>query len=213
MTTTTTDAATTDSTTSPGTTDPTTEAPTTDSSTTESPTTTEATTDTTTAGDGLDCETYCQDYASACGDFSEYAGSNEVCLKQCSQWPEGSLKDVEGDTLGCRLYHARVAGMTDAAVHCPHAGPSGAGVCVDLAAPKCADYCGTYLKNCTGDLNVYKDEQDCLDRCAGWYPGTKDDTVGDTVGCRQYHAGAALADAPLHCPHASPGGGGICVVQ
>lgn len=189
--------------------------------TTEPPTTTtEATTDATvgtttmdtTTGAELTCDEYCGIYATGCADFTEY-DNPQACMDQCSQWPEGALNDTSGDTLGCRLYHVTVASMSDPGTHCPHAGPSGAGTCVAVDPPACATYCTTYLANCKDDLNAYTDEPDCLAQCAAWYPGTKEDTAGDTVGCRDYHAGAAMADAMLHCPHAGPGGGGVCVVQ
>jgi hypothetical protein len=193
----------------PTTTDPTTSGPTTEpdtsTSTTDMTTGTSAPMTSTTTGAELTCEEYCGIYATACVDFSAYDNAQE-CLDQCSRWPEGALNDTGGDSLGCRLYHVTVAGMGDANTHCPHAGPSGGGVCADPAAPLCATYCTTYLANCMADLNAYADEADCLTQCAEWYPGTATDTAGDTVGCREYHAGAAVADAMLHCPHAGPGG-------
>ena len=61
---------------------------------------------------------------------------------------------------------------------------------------------------------LYKDEADCLDQCSHFWPGVKGATEGDSVGCREYHAGnPALSDPDLHCPHAGPGGGGVCAVQ
>ena len=35
---------------------------------------------------------------------------------------------------------------------------------------------------------------------------------GHTVGCHLYHTIAAGDDAMLHCPHAAPAGGGVCVL-
>lgn len=195
-------------TTDPVTTDPVTT--TTDPATTD-PVTTDATT-TTTTGDPVEltCQNYCGLYASGCSDFSEYANEQE-CLAQCAQWPLGIAGETAGDSLGCRLYHVGVANQTDPDVHCPHAGPTGDGVCVAADAPQCQNYCATYLKNCVDKLNLYKDEADCLGQCAAWYPGKDGDTTGDTVGCREYHAGVALGDPVTHCPHAGPGGAMICV--
>lgn len=194
--------------------EPTTEAPTTEAPTTDATTSTSTTSDTTTTTGGVEptCEDYCGIYETACVDITEY-DNNQACLDQCSQWPVGEAGAVDGDSLGCRLYHVTVASTTEPLTHCPHAGPSGAGVCVDAAAPTCADYCTDYFANCTKDLNLYADEADCAAQCAAWYPGTLADTVGDTVGCRLYHSGAAMADAATHCPHAGPGGGGVCVIQ
>jgi hypothetical protein len=36
---------------------------------------------------------------------------------------------------------------------------------------------------------------------------------GDTLGCREYHAGLAAADPATHCPHASLLGGAVCAVD
>ncbi|MCY1071929.1 hypothetical protein OV090_44705 [Nannocystis sp. RBIL2] len=206
-TTTTTGTDTENPTTGPDTT--TTTSPTTPTSTTDDTTTT---TDTTTTGGEVTCEAYCGIYLDACTDFAEY-DNMQACLDQCGQWPVGTPADTAGDTLGCRLYHVTVASTVDANEHCPHASPNGAGVCVDAGAPSCDDYCTDYFANCTADLNMYNDEADCLDQCGHWYPGTSADVDGDTVGCRLYHAGVAATDDELHCPHAGPGGAGVCVIQ
>jgi hypothetical protein len=179
---------------------------------TSSTSTTDMTTDTT-GGGALSCDAYCALYMSGCANFAEY-DNVEACLDQCSQWPVGTEADLEGDTLGCRTYHVTVANAQDPDVHCPHASPNGGGVCSAADAPKCADYCTAYLANCTGDNNAYKNEADCLDQCSHFYPGEKGATEGDSVGCREYHAGnPALSDPDTHCPHAGPGGGGVCAVQ
>jgi len=191
---------------------------TTTTETTVEPTTDPATTEPVTTGDltttgepvELTCENYCALYATGCADFSKYANDQD-CLSQCKQWPEGIAGETAGDSLGCRLYHVGVANQVDANVHCPHAGPTGADVCVAADPPQCQDYCDTYLKNCTDKLNAYVDAADCLAQCGEWYPGTAADTMGDTVGCRIYHAGVAMADANTHCPHAGPGGAMVCV--
>jgi hypothetical protein len=194
--------------------DPVTTDPTTGDPVTTDPATTDPMTSSTgTTGDPVEltCDNYCALYASGCDDFSEYENNNDICLAQCAQWPPGIAGETAGDSLGCRLYHVGVANQVDADVHCPHAGPTGGGVCVAAEAPLCANYCATYLKNCVDKLNAYKDEADCLAQCAGWYPGKDGDTTGDTVGCREYHAGVALGDPMTHCPHAGPGGAMVCV--
>lgn len=178
---------------------------------TTSTTTPDPTTTTTTGGE-LSCESYCEIYAVSCKDFSEY-DNTQACLDQCGQWPVGTADEIKGDSLGCRTYHVEVAGMVDANVHCPHAGPNGAGECVDPAAPTCADYCAEYFKNCVDDLDLYDGDMDsCMTQCATWYPGFSGQMDGDTVGCREYHAGAAFGDPVVHCPHAGPGGANVCVI-
>ena len=176
-------------------------------------TTSDATGESSGGGGMLTCEAYCALYESGCADFAEY-DNTQACLDQCSQWPLGTEGAVDGDSLGCRLYHVGVANQADPNTHCPHASPNGGGVCVDPAAPTCADYCTQYLMNCLDANNAYVDEADCKDQCSHWWPGVKDATAGDSVGCRLYHAGAPARSAPTtHCPHAGPGGGGVCVVQ
>jgi hypothetical protein len=159
----------------------------------------------------LGCAEYCGLYLVACVDFDAYA--NEVdCMDNCAQWPVGAAADTAVDSLGCRTYHAMVAGSTDPELHCPHASPSGAGTCIAEAAPTCDLYCTRYFENCTDNLNVFGDMAECMTTCGDWYPGTFKDTDGHTVGCHSYHADAAMGDPELHCPHAAPGGGGICVL-
>ena len=167
------------------------DAPTTGGTTTDGTTGAPTTTDPTTGGVELTCESYCEIYATACKDFSEY-DNTDACLAQCGQWPLGEVNATAGDSLGCRLYHVTVASTTDPNVHCPHAGPNGAATCVEAGAPTCEAYCSKYFANCKDDLNLYIDEADCAAKCAEWYPGKENDAAGDSVGCRLYHAGAAL---------------------
>ena len=181
-----------------------------DPSTTSGETGEPMTTEPETTGGSLSCDAYCATYATSCKDFNEY-DNTEACLDQCNQWPVGDAAATDGDSLGCRTYHAGVAGTMQPEVHCPHAGPSGAGVCVDAGAPTCDGYCAQYFMNCVDDLNLYVDMADCLAQCAPWYPGHTGDTAGNSIGCRDYHAGVALGDPVLHCPHAGPGGADVCV--
>ncbi|MCA9713595.1 MAG: hypothetical protein KC468_02760, partial [Myxococcales bacterium] len=164
-------------------------------------------------GDGdVSCQSYCELYLSACADLSEY-DNMDSCMANCWQWPEGDPGDIDVDSLQCRYYHATVAQDVDPIVHCPHAGPSGSGVCVAADAPTCQPYCDAFFMNCDmGNLNPYTDPQDCLDTCMTWYPGADGQVDGHTVGCHLYHTIAAGDDAMLHCPHAAPAGGGVCVL-
>lgn len=84
---------------------------------------------------------------------------------------------------------------------------------IDMAttnvALDCPTYCTEVMTNCTAANAQYADMQHCLGSCAAFVVGTSKvtDATGDTLGCRIYHAGApAMSDAPLHCPHAGPGG-------
>ena len=92
-------------------------------------------------------------------------------------------------------------------------GGSGGG----MAMPSCPDYCTAIQKNCVSDATnknaQYGEEKACLGICAHFDVGMSADTMGDTLGCREYHAGAAAMDAKTHCPHAGPLGGGMCATS
>ncbi|OGQ09970.1 MAG: hypothetical protein A2138_20815 [Deltaproteobacteria bacterium RBG_16_71_12] len=80
------------------------------------------------------------------------------------------------------------------------------------AAPTCEFYCATITANCTGGAAQYDNEAACVAACTAnnltWAVGTNADTTGNTLGCRQYHAGAGANDD--HCWHAGPTGGTVC---
>jgi hypothetical protein len=52
----------------------------------------------------------------------------------------------------------------------------------------------------------------CMNSCTAIPVGGSADTSGNTLGCRIYHAHAAMSmnNPGLHCPHAGPGGDGVC---
>ncbi len=164
---------------------------------------------------GVTCEYYCASITSTCtGDNAQYA-DEQACLDYCKvagAFPEGTIDDVDGNSLGCRVYHAGVAGQVSPEVHCPHAGPSGADTCGSW----CDNYCHLAQQNCTGGNELYANEAECLSACdtfdTGGEPG---DTSGGTAQCKIYHLGVAGSDgdtsAAIHCPHGGADGGGICV--
>ncbi len=103
-------------------------------------------------------------------------------------------------------------GESSAAIHCPHGGEDGGGVCVP-PTPTCASYCDTITANCTDANAQYADHDACMAYCQTWASleaGTAADTDVNTIGCRTYHAGVAADDPGLHCDHAGPSGGGVC---
>jgi hypothetical protein len=76
----------------------------------------------------------------------------------------------------------------------------------------CADYCTSFLGACSADAsNTYADQADCEAKCESFTCGTAEDTTGDTLGCRTYHAGAAAADPATHCPHANENPTDACI--
>jgi hypothetical protein len=78
----------------------------------------------------------------------------------------------------------------------------------------CTDYCTTILQACgkadggPTNTNQFYDQTNCMSTCGLWPMGTYGDT-GDSVGCRQAKAHAALMD-PTQCEAAGAGGGGVC---
>jgi hypothetical protein len=81
-------------------------------------------------GAGLSCAAYCALMEANCtGANAEYDNTGE-CTTECGGWAEGTAADTTGNTLGCHTYHATAA-AGDPGTHCPHAGPTGGGVCVD----------------------------------------------------------------------------------
>ncbi|MDP6945330.1 MAG: hypothetical protein QF464_14375, partial [Myxococcota bacterium] len=81
---------------------------------------------------------------------------------------------------------------------------------VDPPPAVCDSYCAAVGANCTDD-NAITWTVDCATDCATWPEGADGDQGNNTTHCRLYHAGAAADDAALHCPHASPDGGGVCI--
>lgn len=167
---------------------------------------------------GSYCDVYCQLSATNCTDTNALFADDTECQTACGAYAQtGDPGATTGDDVQCRIYHLGVAG--DAAsggpgTHCAHGAEDGGGICVDSApTPTCASYCTAVMANCAGDDAQYASEQACLDHCgtsAGWDAGAATDTDGNTIGCREYHAGVAATDAALHCPHAGPSGGNVC---
>ncbi|MBI1944538.1 MAG: hypothetical protein HYS27_02520 [Deltaproteobacteria bacterium] len=156
------------------------------------------------------CDVYCDVMDQVCP--TEYTGAAD-CDTACQGFgQDGAINDATGDTVQCRLYHAGAAAADN--THCAHAGEdSSADTCGADTTPTCASYCATITDNCTGGSAQYTDEAECLDFCNDdflhWSElGTTEDADGHSLGCREYHAGAADNDA--HCEHAGPTGAGVC---
>lgn len=87
-------------------------------------------------------------------------------------------------------------------------GTGGTGGVGGSAGVTCAAYCADVTKNCTGENAQYADGA-CETVCANFEEGKPADTMGATLNCHAYHAGApAAGDPALHCAHAGPLGGG-----
>lgn len=92
------------------------------------------------------------------------------------------------------------------------------------ATPTCAAYCDAIMANCTGGdgsgdsgspdatktNQQYITKDNCLQVCKAFPVGKGGDSSGNTLGCRLTHATLAKSDPKTHCPHAGPGGAGVC---
>lgn len=78
-----------------------------------------------------DCAGYCtQTMANCMGPNAQYDDAAD-CMAFCNAagWPAGTPGETGGNTLACRIYHGGDPASGDPAMHCPHAGPTGGGVC------------------------------------------------------------------------------------
>jgi hypothetical protein len=76
------------------------------------------------------CMEYCQTAAAHCDGANALYPANDRCLAACALFPTtGARGDRAGNSVWCRLYHVDQPAAMDPATHCPHAGPSGGGVC------------------------------------------------------------------------------------
>lgn len=158
------------------------------------------------ASNSPSCASYCAAVTASCKDVNAQYKSVEDCMTYCSvqsKIPAGSLKDIAGNTLGCRLYHATVAGQSaeNAPKHCPHAGKSGGNTC----GTWCENFCSLSKANCASELFPFKDDAECASKCAAVpATGVINATAGNNVQCLIYHAGVAGTDANTakdHCGH------------
>lgn len=74
----------------------------------------------------------------------------------------------------------------------------------------CVEYCSLVGDHCEGELAQYAGTAVCEATCAQMSPGTPDDTLGNTLGCRAFHALLAARSPEPHCRHAGPTGDGTC---
>jgi hypothetical protein len=150
------------------------------------------------SADGPDCGEYCDTVMASCTGGNAVYVSREICMSACATFPKGAKADTSGNTLGCRTYHAGAAAGSEmnAATHCPHAGPGGAGYCGE----NCDGYCSLVLSACP---DVYTDMEECMVLCSNFpdqEPFSASVVTGNTLQCRLYHASVATTDR-THCDH------------
>jgi hypothetical protein len=164
------------------------------------------------AGAVPSCTEYCTRITTNCSGVNAQYADMGTCMNYCTAqaWTPG-VDDAaqDGDTLGCRQYHAGAAGATGMPnIHCPHAGATGGAVC----GAACEVYCDNLESNCTGANAQYADRAACDAACAAMTVGTPTDQSGDTTYCRVYHSGVpSFGDPVLHCPHAAADPEDFCV--
>ena len=98
----------------------------------------------------LDCPTYCNEIQTNCTGANAQYPDAAHCTATCAKFPPGALADMANNTLGCRIYHAGAPSMSNATLHCPHAGPGG-GLIAPLAAGAMED-----AQSCTHTVALEK---------------------------------------------------------
>jgi hypothetical protein len=159
----------------------------------------------------LSCEAYCSTVTDNCtgAKNGQYATSTPSpakvrCIAMCNDMTAGSASDTSGDTVGCRLSHAKLA-KDDPTTNCPKAGATGGGTC---GASRCDDFCKLAVAHC-GTKAPFTNEADCKTKCAAMTfnasaAGGELDQTKQTLNCAQYHLQASYesaAAATTHCPH------------
>jgi len=123
----------------------------------------------------------------------------------------GTAGDTSGNSLACRIHHTAWSVATG---HCGHGNRFGGSVATDFA---CLDslvdpYCFLAQTYCSGPNELFGDLAECISTAQSYgVTGNLGDYTGDTIQCRLYHLELAAGDPAVHCPHASPGGAGVCI--
>lgn len=161
--------------------------------------------------DGISCASYCTEVMDACrGENAPYL-DREDCRAHCevyAGWDAGERGRFTVNTIGCRIEHALLALAEGPELHCPHAGPTGGGLCGSW----CDNYCTLEERNCREQGHqIYPSLEACATACIAIHdagmPATRDNT-GDSLQCRINHLLFAGHNPPSssrdHCPHANP---------
>ncbi len=74
----------------------------------------------------------------------------------------------------------------------------------------CPEYCGLIQDVCQDELQQYQSGEICLGVCAALPPGTADDQLGNTAGCRRFQSVQAAESPSSFCGPAGPTGAGVC---
>ncbi len=173
---------------------------------TDAGTKTDAGTGATDAGTAMTCAIYCAAVTANCTGANAQYVNLDSCLGSCAGLSQGNIGATAGNNLECRGYHAGAPAQSNAGLHCPHAGPSGAGTC----GSDCEGFCAINLAACTGGNVAFATLNDCTTACTA-FPSSAitnyndSTTSGNTYACRMYHLSVAAtaggAQAATHCSH------------
>lgn len=155
----------------------------------------------------LTCAVYCDAVTDNCtGAKNTQYIDKARCLAMCAKMTLGGVGDMSGDTVGCRLNHAKLAKTEGQDAHCPHAGASGGTVC---GATRCEVDCKLAIAHC-GTKAPFTSQSDCVTKCGlmTFNPAATNGEIDQTkltLNCVQYHLQAAYqntgAALDLHCTH------------
>lgn len=159
----------------------------------------------------LDCTAYCTAIGTTCTGFGQQYLDDATCKAMCAKLTVGTAGATSGNTLACRIYHLGLASQSasNAATHCPHAGPYGFGAC----GPESDDFCALYQAQCGtwGDPDCGA-AANALPRVDA---GVLTTTLGNSLDCREYHLENAYkvgdTNGAGHCNHAAKSPGSTCL--
>jgi len=148
------------------------------------------------------CDEYCDKVMSACDREHAVYASRALCLAVCALLDVGDAVEPVGNTLACRVMHAKLA-ERDPDVECSAAGPGGGNRC----GSDCEAYCALYAQVCPEEAGAQaRDVAQCVTSCGALVDQQSFDVTrdhgGDTIECRLVHVSAASVAAIPHCEHA-----------
>lgn len=154
----------------------------------------------------LDCAFYCNTIMASCAGAQAQYTTMATCLSFCARFPQGTLGDANGNTLGCRINRALGAGANPTG-ECANAGPSGgdttpgggAGACGDV----CESFCGAGTAVCPGQTSECA-LMLCPTYSASPAPYSTAQISGNHIGCRLHYLTLATenaAAATVNCPN------------
>jgi len=164
------------------------------------------------------CDVFCKQQTTVCPPMNWTAAN---CVAQCKNasatnpsvlaFPRiagnnAHITSTSGHSLQCRFYHMYAGVPAATAVHCPHSGHFSKD---QLCGTYEEQYCQHMNATCPAHLPLGS-YANCLLVAKNLPAGFPNDTTGNTVGCRHYHAGVAAtssANGDIHCPHAGLTGG------